>query len=476
MHRIKIPEHAENEFKECRGKHSASLPDNLWQSIAAFSNTRGGDIFLGVNDAGEIVGLSNPDLDKLQKDLSTLSTNTFFNVQPKLEIFCENQYLRVHVDELEIYNKPIYGRKTGPRKIYIRRGATNVLASDAEMRSLFAGNTGGGEEQPVEGSLLRLVDKNKLNDYISRIGLENFRGASLKTKLTKVKAIRGTKLNLFGLLAFGRDSAIDSYLKNAYIDFKKFPGVNKVNDNNPSRIYLDRIEFHGDVISQFNKAFEYVKSKLPKEAILNNKTGLREERYILPEEALREALANALAHRDYLIDSSCINIDLYSDRIELSNPGESLVAIEDLEKSASKARNPSLMDFLKIYNVTDKTARGVPTILHATRNRGLLSPKFENISGNFKITLYFSSPHSDHDKAWISTISINHNLKDTQKNALIFAKNQGAISNKQYCEINHMNHRNDDRQARRELNALVEQNLLVKEGVGPGTKYRIIDR
>ena len=67
MNKIKFPEHSLAEFKECHGKKSATLPKDLWESIAAFSNTHGGTIYLGVADDGKIIGLDNKDLDKLQK-------------------------------------------------------------------------------------------------------------------------------------------------------------------------------------------------------------------------------------------------------------------------------------------------------------------------------------------------------------------------------------------------------------------------
>lgn len=475
MKKIRSPERSSVEFKECRGKKSATLPDDLWESIAAFSNTHGGTIYLGVNDDGEVIGLDNKDLDKLQKDLSTTIKGKF-NTQPKVEALCDDDYIQVQVSELEVYNKPIYSKKIGPRKIYVRQGSTNVLASDEEMRSLFAGASGGGENQTVEGRLVDLVDGEKLDDYISRTGLKNVLFSSMEDKLKKLKALKDSKLTIFGLVAFGKDAAIDGLLHNIYIDFKMFPGTSKVSPGNLDRIYRDRTEFHGDIAKQFTQAFEYIKAKLPKEATLNKETGLREDQYILPEEALREALANAVAHRDYLVQSSCVNVDLYVDRIELSNPGESLIAIENLEKASSKARNPSLIEFLKAYHITDKTARGIPTIYQAARNRGLLDPEFENVSGDFKATLYFSSPHSGKDKEWVEKIAAEFGLKDTQKNALVFIKNNGSISNKQYCELNHMNSRNDDKQARRELGKLLSMGLLVKEGIRSGTRYKLSDK
>ena len=471
MKKVNFNESEQAEFKDCRGAKEAKLPNDLWQSIAAFSNSHGGKIFLGIEDGGSMVNLSITDMDKLQKDLSTLLSNNFFNNKPKATIFARNGYIEVSIAESEFYNKPVYSKKVGPKQIWIRQGSTNVRASDEEMRSLFAGAAGGGENQPITGIPVELVDEIKVDEYISRTGLNSVEIKDTESKLCKIKAQNDQGLTIFGLVAFGKTEKIDEKMNNVYIDFRIFPGTSKVLPDNPEVIYLDRKEFHGDVKTQFLLAFEYIKAKLPIEAVLNSSTGLRENRYIIPEEAIREALANAIAHRDYLIQSSCINVDLFSDRIELSNPGESLVAIKDLEKASSKSRNPNLMEFLKVYNITDKTARGIPTIYQAARNRGLLDPKFENISGCFKATLFFSSPHTGGDRLWVESISKKFRLKDTQKNALVYIKNAGSISNKQYCEINHMNERNDDRRARRELNELINYKLVSVVGVGPGTKY-----
>lgn len=184
MKKIKFPESSMVEFKECRGKKSATLPKDLWVSIAAFSNTHGGIIFLGVNDDGKTIGLDNKDLDKLQKDLSALlNDGGVFNTRPKAEILCKDGYIQVKVLELEVYNKPIYNKSTSHHKIYIRQGSTNIVASDEAMRSLFAGASGGGESQTVEGELTTLVDEAKVDNYIARTGLAGILFSTLEEKL-----------------------------------------------------------------------------------------------------------------------------------------------------------------------------------------------------------------------------------------------------------------------------------------------------
>lgn len=125
------------------------------------------------------------------------------------------------------------------------------MASDEAMRSLFAGASGGGENQTVEGLLVELVDEDKLDDYIAHTGLRNISFSSLDEKLKKLKALKDPKLTIFGLIAFGKDSAIDDALNNVYIDFKMFPGTSKVGPESLDKIYRDRTEFHGDVAKQF---------------------------------------------------------------------------------------------------------------------------------------------------------------------------------------------------------------------------------
>ncbi|MDO4781008.1 MAG: ATP-binding protein [Candidatus Saccharibacteria bacterium] len=474
MRRIRKTEGEALEFKSCRGRRGAKLPENLWQSISAFANTRGGSILLGVRDDGEIEGLTNTELDALQKDASTLLRNGKFNRQPNVDIVNCDTHIELIVHEAQFYDKPIFSKKYGEKNIHIRLGATTVQASDSQKKSMFAGASGGGENQQVEGDISELVDAQKVDVYIDRTGLKSVTNLSLVDKLRKLKAVRQDRLTIFGLIAFGKDGALDEQLNNVYIDFKYFRGKEKVSDD-LSDIYKDRREFHGDIRQQFEAAFAYlmgyIKKDWPVGGAVNKATGLREDVYVLPEEAFREALANAIAHRDYLLDGSCVNINLFSDRVEMTNPGESLVAIEDLEKTDSKARNPILMEYLKTFQITDKSARGILTIKQAARKKGLLDPKFENVSGSFRAVLYFAAPYSDQDSDWVKDIAQKHSLKDTQQHALVYIKNNGAISNREYCEINHMTSRNDDRRARRELSDMVELGVIRVVGKGPGTKY-----
>lgn len=476
MLKVKKTESDSLEFKRCKGKLRASLPVNLWETISAFANTHGGSVYLGVSDSGIVEGLGGADMDRLQKDVSVLVNGNTFNKRPSVDIKNRETYIEVIVKESPFYEKPIYSKKVGEKKIYIRQGATTIMADDSQKRSMFAGASGGGETQTIDDHPLNVVDKQKVDAYVSRTGLKDISGLSLDEKLRKLKATRDGKLTVFGLLAFASAEDIDERLSNTYIDFKYFSGKTKVGDD-LGEVYRDRKEFHGDIKTQFEQAFEYlmryIKRDWPVGGVVNRETGLREDVYVLPEVAFREALANAVAHRDYMVGSSCVNIDLYADRVEMSNPGESLVSIRDLDKTDSRARNPILMEYLKAFDITDKSARGILTIRQAARKKGLLDPKFENVSGSFKVTLYFSSPHSDGDKVWLKERLEQYRLKDSQKNAIIRAKNNPdqGVSNSEYRDINHMDTVGDDIRAKNELKKLVDIGVLQAKGEKRHRRY-----
>ncbi|QQS17681.1 hypothetical protein IPL44_01415 [Candidatus Saccharibacteria bacterium] len=111
--------------------------------------------------------------------------------------------IELNIKESPFYDKPIFSKKVGEKKVYIRQGATTVLATDEQKKSMFAGASGGGENQPVNGNIKELVDDTKVDEYISKTGLAGIDGLNTETKLTKLKALREDKLTVFGLISFG---------------------------------------------------------------------------------------------------------------------------------------------------------------------------------------------------------------------------------------------------------------------------------
>ncbi|MCG2692373.1 hypothetical protein L6272_06165, partial [Microgenomates group bacterium] len=188
----------------------------------------------------------------------------------------------------------------------------------------------------------------------------------------------------------------------------------------------------------------------------------------------RETLANAIVHRDYSTYSSRIQVDIYADRIEFSNPGKSLVPLEHIETAHSETRNPLLMNYLRDLDITEQRARGIRTIKSSLKTAGLAEPTFEHRADWFVATIFSTTFIKGDDQIWLNKFVI-HRLKERQLNALVYVKhNQDGITNEIYRDINNMNNVRDDIRATKELSRLTRLKLLQKVGSYRYTKYILI--
>ncbi len=152
---------------------------------------------------------------------------------------------------------------------------------------------------------------------------------------------------------------------------------------------LDKKEFDEDIYSNFTNAIIYLQSKLNTEFII--KSGIREEKLELPEEALREALLNSIAHRNYFVSGANIMLEIYSDRVEITNPGGLVKALskEDLGKR-SLSRNNLLFGLMQRMGLVEKVGSGIIRMQNAMKNYALDEPRFD-INDNW-FTIIFDRP------------------------------------------------------------------------------------
>ncbi len=468
------PEDKSIELKSCSG---GRLPDDAWKSISAFSNTEGGKLILGVNPQHQPIGLSVEEVDKIERDIVALCRNGF-NCPIIPEVQVNGSVVVAYIPPAPAVLRPVYSLSRGiSLGAYVRIGSSNILMTD-EMRNQFAVAARGGAEiieypntpfqdfldMELIGLYIKLVNDKRSNAY---------RHLSVREILLKLKAIKDDdNVTLFGLLAFGKDELPQEVsAPTTNIAVTQYAGDSKVG-NDPSQTYLDNREFNGNIIVQFSQALDFIKSKLPISGVVQP-GGQRKDYLIVPEIALREALANALAHRDYSTYSSRIQVDIYSDRLEIINPGTSLIPISELESSSSVSRNPLVMSFLKDYGITEQRARGIRTIRQSLRAAGLLEPEFANVGTSFKATIYSSAFISRTDQKWLTQFK-EFRLNDRQLTALAHIKNTpGGINNAEYREINNMNEVKDDIRAKKELVKLAELGLLVAAGEKRYRRYFI---
>jgi ATP-dependent DNA helicase RecG len=468
------PEQNNIEYKSCS---QGRLPADLWQTISAFSNTDGGKIYIGIDPTGSPIGLTAEHLDIAQQNVVSLCEGIFnVPIVPDI-IVINNNYLAVEIPPTPAQIRPIFKRTSGTnRGTYVRVGSTNRLANEEHIKRFAVAARGGAETLEYDSMLYpEYLDLPRFQTFVSMLNASRdnmYQKFTAEEILLKQKAINHKKeVTLFGLLAFGKDHAAQEIISPTMnIGVTQYPGSTKVNEDDLSETFLDNREFNGTVTEQFEQAFAFIKTKLPIKGTIDA-TGRRREYFIIPEVALREALANAIAHRDYSSQSSRIQVDIYSNRLEIINPGMSLVPIQELEIAPSTARNPLLMSYLKEYGITDQKARGIRTIRISIRNAGLVEPAFENSSQFFKVTLYGSAFLSPEDKRWLASFKA-FNLSERQLNALAHVhNNETGISNSEYRDINSMNNVRDDKRANKELKIMVALGVLTILGENKARRY-----
>lgn len=449
------------EFKSCV---LGNLPKDIWEPISAFSNADGGSIIFGIDSNGKTLGVSSKGQDKLMRDISTYCSSKF-NHRLYPEIVSEKGIIKVYIPPAPATLRPIYASSRGlPSGGRVRIGSVNQQLDDEWIRRFAIAANGGAELVSFPYNNIDYFDRKYVYHYLQIVKKRRgnvYADLSVEEVLKKLRAIDNKeRITLFGLLAFSNQFGLQE-LTAPTIDIAvtQYSGTSKVNPLDIEEVSLDDKEFSGNVVSQFENSLSLILSKLPLRSRIES-GGRRTEYLAIPKVAIREALANCIAHRDYTTYSGRIQIDIYSDRIEFSNPGRSLIPLNQLENAHPQTRNPLLMSYLRDLNITEHRGRGIRTIKNSLRAAGLAEPKFEHRHDWFVVTLYSSAFIKDDDQRWLEQFK-TYNLNERQLKALVHAKHYpNGINNSEYRELNNLNSVGDDIKAKHELARLVKLRLM----------------
>ena len=340
------------EFKENYSK-------NIGREICAFANATGGKIIIGISDKGEKTGfkISN----RIRSEIQDIARKS----DPSIKIDIGNidsNILIVSVFEGE--EKPCsYGGK-----FFIREGANTQQLTREEIRTFFQ----------KEGRILfdEILNKNfdinkdfdnpKYNKFLARAGISKV--ANKKIVLENLGLLKDEYMKNAGILLFAKN--VTKFFINATITCCIFKGKSKVE-------ILDRKEFDSDIYSNYENVILYLQKNLKTRYVIKN-AGPRQEVLEIPEEVLREAILNAILHRDYFEKGACIMVEIYLDRIEISNPGGLAAGLkpEDFGKK-SLSRNPLLFGLVHRMGLVEKVGSGIERMRATMRNASLDEPNFE---------------------------------------------------------------------------------------------------
>ncbi len=343
--------------------------DKLAVEIAAFLNSSGGRIIVGVTNNGEIEGLTQGQIDRLNQWISNISRNNIYpSVSLKTQTLNCNERIVLIINVPKGDNKPYAVNKTD---VWIKSGSDKRRATIDDIRRLLQESGRMYAEEEVvdlevntENLNLEYFEKWYETYYKSKLDFED-----MKKLFNNWKLAEKNSFTLAGLLLFGKNPE----------NIKPQFAVKAVYWQD-SNLFKDKEEIYGNLIEQFKKSMDFVKRNLRK---VQNENVNEPGRLEIPEEAVREAIANAIVHRDYFIESP-IYIEIYNDKLEIISPGTlpNTLTEESIKAGIHRERNPILLSFLE----KDKDFRysgmgkGIPRIEELC---GLANVKVEYINDKY---------------------------------------------------------------------------------------------
>lgn len=344
--------------------------NDLAKELVAFSNLEGGILLLGVEDDGAVSGITR---DKLEEWVMTACRDKirpglipFYELVKDVEAGKDVAVVRVSrgldVHTLWHNNKNTY---------FIRVGTQSREPTPEELGRLFQqrGNFR-AELRPVSGATIADLDMRRLRNYFVRVREQEVPvdtdEDAWKTLLFNTEIMVEDGITVSGILLFGRTP--NRFLPQAGIDAAAFPGVNK------EYAARERASLRGPMTPLLNDGGEIVEAGLVEQALafvqrnttvagqLESGGARREEITAYPREAVREAIVNALVHRDYLLSGTDIEITIYEDRMEIVSPGRLPNGITPTRMltGCRAARNQLIKDVMRDYRYLEHSGMGVP--------------------------------------------------------------------------------------------------------------------
>ncbi len=436
------------EWKESPGEHR-----EIVQTCAAFASAQGGCIYIGVRDNGTVVG-AQIGKGTLEGLANNIAQNTVPKLVPAILTIQESGQTVMVVEVAENPTKPVsaYGRA------YRRSGRTNQVLSASEIAELYFTSRGVTWDETVRAdATLGDIGPDKVRQFLNRARVERRWDIDPKTSLPQalrqLRLMRNDQLTIAALLLFGKDP--QRFLLQAKLRCARFKGTDEVT-------FIDLKVIEGDIIQQVEDAMAFVQRNTSMAVKIEGKLE-RTEKWEYPLEAVREAVTNAVCHRDYA-ESGNVVVKIYDDRLEVSNPGglPAGMTVEDLKQPhESKPRNKLVADAFFLIKYIEQFGTGIRRILNDCQEAGVPEPEFESRAAAFRV-VFPRLVSMEHRWAGVA-------LNERQRKALKYLVEHGRITRPEYEQVT----QTPKRTAARDLADLAKRQILIRRGSGKDFWYAL---
>lgn len=437
-----MPEQQNIEYKQ-------SWHDDFLKWVCGFANAQGGVIFIGKDDNGNVVGITESK--KLMDDIPNKIRNTMgITVEVNLHEENGNHFIEIITPP---YSVPISLRG----RYYYRSGSTKQELTGASLNEFLLKKSGKTWDDVIEPRAnFEDIDEKAVNTFLKASEnagrLPENNGLSIPELFEKLRLTENGQLKRSALVLFGKDPG--KFYPNTFVKIGRF-------GNDDADLKFQETE-EGNLVVLLQGVLNQLNHKFLIKTI--EFEGMhRIEKGEYPVAAIREMLLNALVHRNYM--GAPIQIRVYDDKISIWNEGTlpDGLTLDALKRShSSRPRNPIIADVCFKGGYIDAWGRGTIKIIDTCKQADLPEPEMIELDGGFSITLF-------KDNITFEKLT-KLGLNDRQIKAVLILKERGKITNKEYQEMNETT----ERTASRDLSDLVEKGIIKSSGVkGAGAFYTL---
>lgn len=386
----------EEQTTEVKAAHFG-CPEKLYDTISSFSNQNSGGTFVfGLNEKDNFKKVGVYDAQDLQKKVMEYCEQMTPVVRPVFTVCNEEElvFVSAEIPPIDITERPCFktakGRMQGS---YIRVGDADKPMTEYEVYSYEAFRKKYRDDiRPVERASIKALDAAKIAEFLERKKSERPNLAMMSeeqqyelTGITRDGQVTMAALMLFGLYP-------QAYYPQLCINATCVPSNQMGIVDEKGNRFTDTKHIEGTLSDMLDDALAFVRKNMRVATKIDPATGNRWDIPEYPMDAVREAILNALVHRDYSFHTEGMPIQLimYADRMEIVNPGGlyGRLTIDQLGNVQPDTRNPVIVTAMEALGKTENRYSGIPTIRYAMQKLSLPEPLFVDSRGKFTVTLF----------------------------------------------------------------------------------------
>lgn len=435
-------------------------PKQIAETLIAFANTDGGTLVVGVSPKGEVVGqrYSEHVEDALRQAEELCNPPVVVGTWEQVEVEGKSAVTIRVPRSIELH-------ALADGRVLVRSGSDNRPLGGHEIRRLASDkSTGDFEIETVPGASLDDFDPDVVEEFIQKRNertRKTWSGSSEQLLIEVGACNEKREPTVAGVLLFAKYP--QQWLPQAGVVFVKFVGTEPRGEDGLAG-YARREELTGPLARVVENMWNLTWGEMAVSAVVK---GLeRTETYEYPQFAVREALVNAVAHRDYRLKGRRIEVRMFSDRLEVISPGglPGFITVDNIVHEHF-SRNPRIVSGLFQWGYIEELGLGIDKMIEAMKSAGHQDPVFDAKPYSFTVRLY-----NARSRETAATGEITRNVNGRQARALSYVRERGSITNREYRQLC-----SDvsPETLRLDLADLVEKGMLLKIGSKKGTYYII---